>query len=178
MNLELNFDTEQLTKNYHKLSQTNPFKDVDYIWKDAYFKGVASLADSLNLTDKVEFINDLTKWINQTSESKLEESPDSIQSFYTNRMGENLSKVYKAIDQSKEGQESPLWSREELAHWVKAGAKAAVETLTEMDSMTRYNPPYGYKGYTVQNSSDKCPDNWVWYQGTFNPMSYFDEVNN
>lgn len=62
---------------------------------------------------------------------------ESTQNLFKSHMDVNLKKVYDAIDSSKEGQESPVWDRSELNHWVNQGAKAAIETICGFDSFSR-----------------------------------------
>lgn len=85
-------------------------------------------------------------------------------------MDVNLKKVYDAIDSSKEGQESPVWDRSELNHWVNQGAKAAIETIGGFDS------------FWCNGSSPLCTivtaSKGQVIQGKFDPMEYFNDINN
>lgn len=94
---------------------------------------------------------------------------ESTHNLFKSHMDVNLKKVYDAIDSSKEGQESPVWDRSELNHWVNQGAKAAIETICGFDSFWR------------DGSSPLCSIATVSkgqvIQGKFDPMEYFNDIN-
>ncbi len=94
---------------------------------------------------------------------------ESTYNLFKSHMDVNIKKVYDAIDSSKEGQESPVWDRSELNHWVNQGAKAAIETICGFDSFSRLGA--STECYLTAVLEDKT------IRGKFDPMEYFNDIN-
>lgn len=169
-------DIAKLEKYRNLLIQCNPYKELETYIVDGFHKGVVGTLESLGISENDTITLDVINLINKHNNAPELSSPESIETFYNASMDVALEKIYEAIDQSKEGQESPIWSREELNQWVIAGAKAGVDVMCNFDSLSRQCGTV-YKGIAVVDHIDDQYSPTL-YQGTFDPLKYFNEVNN
>lgn len=169
-------DIAKLEKYRNLLIQCNPYKELETYIVDGFHKGVMGALESHGLSDNDALTLDVINLVNKYYNKPELNSPEPIEKFYNASMDASLEKVYEAIDKSKEGQESPIWSRDELNQWVKTGAKAGVDVMCNFDSLSRQCGTT-YKGTAVVGHIDDQYSPAL-YRGTFDPLKYFNEVNN